>query len=432
MKLSGWGNFPIIDGQNHTFCHSSELQNIIKQTPSMIARGNARSYGDSALSSHVISTLQYHYFLEFDLSSKTLTCQAGVLLADIIDLIVAKGLFLKVTPGTKYITLGGAVASDVHGKNHHHSGSFSESVLSFRLLLADGSIVECSKQQNCELFFATCGGMGLTGVILDVTIELMSIASSDINQTTIKTANLKQTFDAFEKHHHADYSVAWIDCLANTDSIGRGLIMLGEHNPDSTLPATPAGKKNLPFYLPSCSLNHYTVKAFNYLYYHRYQQQYTKEITSLETFFYPLDGLLNWNRIYGRSGFVQYQCVLPLANSFAGLKQILKTISASGKGSFLAVLKLFGEKNNNFLSFPMQGYTLALDFKIEPGLMVFLRRLDAIVANYGGRIYLAKDARVSSDIFQQGYPDLIHFKSIRKKYLADRKFNSLQSVRLEI
>jgi FAD/FMN-containing dehydrogenase len=328
--------------------------------------------------------------------------------------------------------VGGAIASDVHGKNHHIAGCFSECVEMFNLMLPDGEIVKCSKQENQELFQATCGGMGLTGVILDVKISLKKINSKFIDQTTIKTKNLKETFEAFESNKDKTYSVAWIDCLAKGDELGKCLLMVGDFRDDGKLNYKTEMKVNVPFNFPSFALNNLSVKAFNWLYYGKVKERITKQRVDIDSFFYPLDAIGNWRRIYGKNGFTQYQFILPKETSFDGLEKILKTIADSGKGSFLAVLKLYGKSNDNYLSFPMEGYSLALDFKIEKGLFDLLDQLDEIVIDHGGRIYLAKDVRVSKEVFEQGYPQIDKFRELRKKYKMDEKFNSLQSRRVGI
>jgi FAD/FMN-containing dehydrogenase len=429
-NLSSWGNYP--DVQNTVLTHHSqaELNTQVLKYNDVIPFGNGRSYGDSALSTHAIYMKPDHFFIDFDRKTGILHCQSGVLLADILEYFVPRGWFLKVTPGTKLITVGGAIASDVHGKNHHIEGCFSESVQVFSLMMGDGNILACSKTENRELFLATCGGMGLTGIILDAKIQLKKINSQFLNQTTIKTENLKETFEMFKKHKDCTYSVAWIDCLATGKDQGKCLLMVGDFRDDGKLDYKPKQKLTIPFNFPSFTLNKWTVKAFNWLYYKKVKEKISRQKVTIDSFFYPLDGIGRWNRIYGKQGFTQYQFILPLENSFQGLEEVLTAISKSGKGSFLAVLKLYGKENENFLSFPMEGYSLALDFKIEKGLFELLDQLDEIVANYGGRIYLAKDVRVKKEIFEQGYPNVEKFRAFRKKYQLEHKFNSLQSRRV--
>ncbi len=274
--------------------------------------------------------------------------------------------------------------------------------------------------------------MGLTGLILDAKIRLKSIESAMIDQTTIKTENLKETFKAFEYYKEYTYSVAWIDCFAKNDSIGRCILMVGEHSKEGSLKYKNKMKLSIPFKFPCFILNSYSVKAFNTLYYGKFKNRITHQQVPIDTFFYPLDSIKKWNNIYGKNGFIQYQFVLPFKKSYPGLKKILKKISASNKGSFLAILKRFGRENENYLSFPMEGYTLALDFKIEPGLFSLLNDIDTIVLEYEGRFYLTKDARVSKETFEKGYENINLFRSLRRKMGMDKKFNSLQSRRIGI
>jgi len=433
MSLKSWGNYPKAKNKAFEFSQDEKtLKQIIGDHDELIPYGCGRSYGDSALSSNIIQVKPHNFFLGFNDENGLLHIQAGVLLSEILNVFVPKGWFLKITPGTRLITVGGAIASDVHGKNHHIEGCFSECVEMFTLMLPDGEVVECSKTENKELFRSTCGGMGLTGVILSARIFLKKINSKHINRTTIKTANLRETFEAFEEHKNSKYSVAWIDCLAKEDGLGKSLLMVGDFCDDGLLDYSTSRNLNIPFNLPTFALNRLSVKAFNFLYYRRVRDKISTQKVNIDQFFYPLDAIGNWNRIYGKNGFTQYQFILPKKRSYEGLEEILRSISKSGKGSFLAVLKLYGQANDNYLSFPMEGYSLALDFKIEKGLFELLDRLDQIVLKYGGRIYLAKDARVSKKVFEQGYPQIDKFREVRKKYKMTEKFNSIQSRRVGI
>lgn len=422
--------YPIIKNKIFSLRDAVGLAKYIENTDEFIPYGNGRSYGDSALNENILYTKTYNYFLDFDEQNGILTCQAGVTLGEILEAFVKRGWFLKVTPGTKLITIGGAIASDVHGKNHHTQGCFSECVEEFSIMLANGEIKSCKKGD--ELFYATCGGMGLTGVILSAKISLKKINSAFINQTTIKTKNLKETFEAFENYKDMPYSVAWIDCLAKNEEIGKCILMAGDFANDGNLGYKSKKKLSIPFNFPSFALNSLSVKAFNWLYYAKAKDGVSKQRVGIDTFFYPLDAIENWNRIYGSGGFTQYQFILPKEQSFEGLKEILTKISDSGKGSFLAVLKLYGKENENYLSFPMEGYSLALDFKIEAGLFELLNTLDEVVVKYGGRIYLTKDVRVSKETFESGYPQCDKFREFRREHKMDRKFNSLQSKRVKI
>ncbi|PIE01404.1 MAG: FAD-linked oxidase [Acidobacteria bacterium] len=433
MQNLNWGRYPYFsDYALHRFRNEGELKGLFKTSSRMIPIGNGRSYGDSALACDLIETRQHAHFLSFNASTGHLRVQAGVMLADILAVFVPRGWFLKVTPGTKLITVGGAIASDVHGKNHHRVGCFSECVEHFRLMLPGGDIVTCSRHEHGDLFKATCGGMGLTGVILDAVIQLVKIPSHWIAQKTIKTGNLKETFDAFEKAGDASYSVAWIDCFAPAKKTGRCHLMVGEflnHAKDREFKSN-SERLGIPVDLPAGLLNKWTMRAFNCVFYNRQIAKEQKRTVSLNSFFYPLDHIKNWNRLYGKRGFTQYQFIFPRSSSYDGLDEILKCIALSGRGSFLAVLKLYGRENDNLLSFPMEGYSMALDFKIEQGLFSLLEKLDAIVLRHGGRVYLAKDARVPRSTFEKGYAKIDRFRAIRRQYNMKQTLNSLQSLRL--
>jgi len=432
MSLMSWGMYPKITSTVYRLISKRRLERVISEHDALIPYGNGRSYGDSALGRSIIHTRPYNYFLSFDEECGLLHVQAGVLLSEILEVFVPKGWFLKVTPGTKLITVGGAIASDVHGKNHHVEGCFSECISEFTMMLPDGETVVCSKESTPELFKATCGGMGLTGVILDVKLFLKRITSQYIDQITIKTRNLAETFETFEKYRDQPYSVAWIDCLAKGRDIGKCLLMVGDFADDGNFAYREKKRFGIPFNFPSFALNALSVKAFNWLYYRKAPNGVSHQRVDIDTFFYPLDAINNWNRIYGKNGFTQYQFILPKETSYEGLEAILGTIADSGKGSFLAVLKLYGEANGNWLSFPLEGYSLALDFKIEQGLFELLNRLDEIVLKYNGRIYLTKDVRVSKETFERGYPHIERFRVYRKAQKMDTKFQSLQSQRVGI
>lgn len=424
MKLSGWGRYPVIDSRALGHKRQAWWQQAF------IPAGNHRSYGDAALAPVHLPMLRHNRLISFDEQSGLLTCEAGVLLSEIIDVFLPRGWFLAVTPGTKLISVGGAVASDVHGKNHHIQGCFSECVESFELLLPNNQTKTCSRSENSELFYATCGGMGLTGIISQVSFYLKPVQSQWIEQTTIKTANLKHTFEAFEQYQDSPYSVAWIDCLAKGERLGRSLLMVGDFAQDSDLSYQPKNNLTIPIDFPGFALNSLSVKAFNMLYYGKAKKGESQQRVGIDGFFYPLDAIHHWNRIYGKHGFVQFQFIVPKAVSFEGLETILKRISQSGMGSFLAVLKLYGSQNQNWLSFPMEGYSLALDFKMQPGLVDFIRSLTDEVVALGGRVYLAKDALLTREQFEQSYPKVEQFRAFRQNNGLSAHFQSLLSQRL--
>jgi len=432
MSFLSWGMYPRINSKVLKFDNKSALKRVLINNNDLIPCGNGRSYGDSALSKNIINVKPHDYFINFDEEFGILHVQAGALLSDIVESFVPRGWFLKVTPGTKLITVGGAIASDVHGKNHHIAGCFSQWVKEFELMLEDGSVVSCSKEITPELFKATCGGMGLTGVILNAQIYLKKISSKYIQQTTIKTQNLKETFDAFDQYKDIPYSVAWIDCLTKGDEIGKSILTVGDFRNDGELDYKNKAQLTIPFDFPSFSLNNLSIQAFNWLYYRKSTKKVSTQKVDIDTFFYPLDAIGRWNRIYGKNGFTQYQFILPKDSGYKGLEEVLRLISDSGKGSFLAVLKLYGKANDNYLSFPMEGYSLALDFKIEKGLFKLLDKLDEVVVKYNGRIYLTKDVRVSKEVFEKGYPQIDTFREFRKGNKMNTKFQSLQSKRVGI
>ncbi len=430
-RISGWGGYPTTEGQADTFRNEEELRHLLAATASVIPRGLGRSYGDSAVAPYCLSTLRADRFIAFDSGHGTLRAQAGVSLAEILRLTVPHGWFLPVTPGTAWVTLGGAVASDVHGKNHHVEGSFCDHITELRVMLADGRLLRCSPSEESELFHATCGGMGLTGVILEVTVRMRPLRSDRIDETIIKADNLEELLQLFSEHQRSTYSVAWIDCLAKGEALGRSLLLLGEHGRDGGLSRpSQGGRLSVPFHLPGWFLNRHTVRAFNALYYQRIRRKLVNRRVHYHPFFYPLDKVANWNRMYGRRGFLQYQVVLPRESGSEGLRTLLQRISDSELASFLAVLKLLGKGNDNYLSFPMEGYTLALDFRHTAATLKLFKELDAIVADHAGRLYLSKDACMERSLLEKGYPQLAAFGAVRARYGADQKFHSLQSRRL--
>lgn len=430
MILSGWGRYPKVDAECLVPLTAAEVARTFSERGALIARGLGRSYGDSALADRVVSSRYLDKFMVFDAASGWLHCESGVSLDDILRSFVPRGWFLPVSPGTRFVTVGGAIASDVHGKNHHVAGSFCEHVESVDILLANGERVRASQNQNAELLRATCGGMGLTGMIVSATVRLKRISSSRIIETSFRVPDLDSVLSAFEDSAGSTYSVAWIDCLARGKNLGRSIIMLGEHATEGGLVNREKRALPVPCDMPASLLNPFTVRAFNSLYYGNAPRRRRTRVVAYEAFFYPLDSLSNWNRLYGKNGLLQYQCVLPRQAGLRALRELLELIAAAGIASFLAVLKLFGRGNDNLLSFPMEGYTLALDFKAEPRTFELLEQLDQLVSSHGGRVYLAKDARMSAESFRAGYPRWEQFEAVRANYGALGKFSSLQSRRL--
>ena len=429
QKVTNWGNFPVVEKEVKSEDSLQKIKDFVKSNNEIIARGNGRCYGDASLSEHIFSTKRLNKFISFDRLNGIIECESGVLLADILEVVVPQGYFLYVTPGTKFISVGGAIASDVHGKNHHAEGCFSEYVIEFSLLNENGEVLKCSREENSEKFWSTIGGMGLTGIILSAKFKLKNIETAYIRQESIKAENLDEIFKLFEESESWTYNVAWIDCLQTGKNIGRSIMMRGEHAFKHQLPKklqeNPLRLKNkfsptVPFYFPNFVLNNLTVKLFNLLYFNKQRSKEIKNYIDYETFFYPLDAVNDWNKIYGKTGFIQYQMVIPKEKGKEGMKKILETIGRSGQGSFLAVLKLFGKGNPEaYNSFPFEGYTLALDFKINRELRQLVDNLDKIVEEFGGRIYLTKDS--------MSKPSLTNYL----KNVDSSKFVSLQSKRIK-
>lgn len=377
---------------------------------SMLAYGNGRSYGDVCLNDGgtLLHTRGLDRYIDFDPASGVLRCEAGVLFAEILEFAVPQGWFLPVTPGTRYVTVGGAIANDVHGKNHHVAGTFGEHVRRFELLRSDGQRIECSPGRNADLYAATIGGLGLTGVIVWAEFQLRRIACPWMAQETRRFGNLGEFFalSADSERDHA-YTVAWVDCAAGGKSFGRGVFIRANHAPPPAAADMPARRQRrlaVPFTPPFSLINPLSLRAFNALYFHRARER--RAIVHYEPYFYPLDAIAEWNRIYGPRGFLQYQCVVPPAAAEAAAAELLRVIAASGSGSFLAVLKVFADRAPaGVLSFPRAGTTLALDFP-NHGAATFalLDRLDDIVAAAGGAVYPAKDARMSGARFRRYFP----------------------------
>lgn len=439
VRLSGWGRVPSQPCVLHRPGSAPDLAQLLRAGP-VIARGAGRAYGDSALQPEgVISTGGLGRAITLDSQTGMLEAEAGARFADVLAVSVPQGWFPPVTPGTKFVTMGGAVAADVHGKNHHAAGSFGDHLQWFDLMGAEGETRRCTPKDTPALFEATVGGMGLTGVVQRIGVQMIPVESAWIRQETVLAPSLDAAFEAFEASAGWTYSVAWIDALAGGARLGRTVLMRGEHARRDEIPAAaraaplalpPRRTSRVPVDLPGFVLNKYSAKAFNSLYWAANARKTGQQIVDYDRFFYPLDALLDWNRVYGRRGFMQYQCVLPLAASAAGLRALLEKIRASGEGAFLAVLKLMGPGRGTGLSFPMEGYTLALDFPVTRRLPALLQGLDAIVRDHGGRLYLAKDARMSAETFRQGYDGLDAFEQIRRGTGAAGVFRSTQSERL--
>lgn len=406
-----WNGWPRTRSQLHVL-HAPHLPSQV--APPWLCHGNGRSYGDVCLNDGgaLLLTRALDRYIAFDEQHGLLRCEAGATFDEILKLIVPRGWFLPVTPGTRFVTVGGAIANDVHGKNHHKAGSFGAYVTRLELLRSDGSRTECSPTQQAALFSATIGGLGLTGIIASAEFRLLRIAGPMMLDETFRYGGLAEFF-ALSDASAADwdYTVAWVDCLVGGDALGRGVFSRARHAAAEVLPSRAPRAHRVPFTPPLSLVNGLSLRAFNELYFRKAPAQPRPRHLHYEPFFYPLDALLDWNRIYGPRGFLQHQCVLPPASREA-VSELFREIARVGTGSFLAVLKLFGDRPSpGMLSFPRPGVTLALDFPLHGAeTLALLDRLDAIVASVGGAIYPAKDARMSAAMFRSGFPRWAEFR----------------------
>jgi FAD/FMN-containing dehydrogenase len=382
----------------------------------------------------VVLTEQLNRSISLCKTTGLLTAEAGVTIAQVLDASVSQGWFPPVVPGTKWVSLGGCVAADIHGKNHHRDGAFGNHLKELELLCADGSNVRCSPQHNSELFWATVGGMGLTGFITHVTLQLFPIETPWIVAQHHQAKDLDGSLELLDSPAWDDaYSVAWLDCLSRGTRLGRSILIRGHHATTSEVPAKlkndDVGRSrpllNLRLDFPQWLLNPFTVGTFNSLYYRRQGLLSEPFLCDPDRFFFPLDRIGEWNRLYGKRGFVQYQCVLPLRTAREGLLQLLEESHRGRRSSYLAVLKRFGPEGEGLLSFPMEGYTLTMDFPVsDRALFPFLDRLDEIVVRLGGRVYLAKDARMRAEAFRAMHPRLAKWSEIKLKVDPQNRFDS--------
>jgi decaprenylphospho-beta-D-ribofuranose 2-oxidase len=429
-KIAGWGR---------RFVPAQEVQaDDLEHAPPVLFRGLGRSYGDSSLpaASHpvVVNTTRANRILSFEGTTGMLRAEAGLSLADINRLYLPRGWFPPVTPGTQFVTLGGAVAADVHGKNHHVSGCFGSHVRRLKMRVADGRILECGPDLERELFLATVGGMGLTGQILEVEFPLTRIPTPWIWQETERVPDVTTYVKKLEEAAGEwPMTMGWIDCLSRGSSLGRGIVMKGRWaQPHEAPPKFPSEPLNLrfPFTAPELLLNRFSVKAFNFGFYWKHLPQQRSGIVDPFTFFYPLDFIKDWNRMYGRRGFTQYQCVLPRAAGHEAARRFLELLTSRGGASFLCVIKDCGPESPAMLSFPMAGISIALDIAVRDNTQELVDTLNEHVIREGGRVYLAKDTFTRPEHFQAMEPRLPHFLEVRRKWDPKLIFKSAQSVRL--
>ncbi|SDI16779.1 FAD/FMN-containing dehydrogenase [Pseudomonas flavescens] len=426
--LGSWGRYPYF-AQQPLPCHWR--QQVIEQglawrdcPAAGLPYGNGRSYGDSCLASsdQVLYMRPLARFVAADWQQGLVTVEAGMTLGELLQQSIARGWFLPVTPGTRLATVGGAIANDVHGKNHHVQGTFGRHVEALELVRSELGLLRCSPAENAELFNATVGGLGLTGIILTATLRLRRIASSKIRLQQVRFANLREYFAiSRELDARHEYNVAWVDCLAPRAQLGRGVFLAGDHHDRAPCKPRPVTALRIPVTPPVPLFNSLTLKALNGLYFHSKGTR-PERLQDYDAFFYPLDRLLDWNRIYGPRGFQQYQCVIPQAIAEDAMGALLATIQRHREGSFLAVLKNCGDlPSPGLLSFPLPGVSLALDFPQRgEGTHRLLRQLDQIVREAGGRLYPAKDAHMHGDDFRLAYPSWERLERLRDPALLSR------------
>ncbi len=423
-----WGRTPRLDHRQPLSLHwRGDQLDFSSIEGNVLPYGYGRSYGDSCLNENgtLLLCSGLHRFIELDEDQQLLRCEAGVRFDELLDLIVPRGFFVPVTPGTKMLSVGGAIANDVHGKNHHVAGTFGCHVTQFELLRSNGERLLCSEHENSQMFRATIGGLGLTGLILWAEFRLVSISSVMIQQRSTRFRNIDEYLETSRNSDSLyNYVVSWIDCSSSGAKLGRGIFQGGNFVTTGALIEKQPRKQReftVPFNFPSLFMNRFSVRAFNFFYFHKQWRRSTESLIHYNPFFYPLDALHQWNRIYGSNGFYQYQFVVAFDEARAALREVLQRSARHAKTSFVTVLKNFGPRvSPGMLSFPREGVTLALDFRNEgSSTLALLNELDVVVEAHGGRLYPAKDARMSARHFQTAYPEWTTFT----QYI-DPKFSS--------
>jgi decaprenylphospho-beta-D-ribofuranose 2-oxidase len=433
MTLAGWGRVPVVTGEE---IRSEDLERITRDMP--LTRGLGRAYGDAALpaspDTRVAGSRLADRILSLDADSGALRAEAGLSLSQLYDVFLPRGFFTPVTPGTRFVTLGGMVAADVHGKNHHRDGCFGEHVTAITLRVGDGRIVTCTPTENAELFRATIGGMGLTGHILEVGVRLVRVPTPWILQETERIPNVDRFIDALREASGAwPMTVGWIDCLSQGAALGRGILFRGRwaerHEAPATMPRSNSAIE-VPFTAPGGLLRPATVRMFNAAYYWKQSRAAGRRLVDPQTFFYPLDAIGNWNRLYGPRGFVQYQCVLPHQAGHSSARRFLQLVTDRASASFLCVIKDCGPEGRGMLSFPKPGISVALDLPFGDGTQALVDEMNTLVINEGGRIYLAKDALTRAEHYRAMDPRVDEFLRLRREWDPQGRIRSALSVRL--
>ncbi len=433
MKFFGWGNNISISANIFYPQNDLEIIKILKnkKIKKILCRGNGRSYGDNNLNSNMILLTKYKKKLKIDKKKKLLDCTSNYTFREISEILIKKGLFFNVTPGSSSVTIGGAISNDVHGKNHHIDGTFTNYLREMTLITPEGKILTCSKKKNKELFEATCGGAGLTGVITSVKIDLLKVKSKNIDVSISTTLNLRDTIKKFKELKNQKYLVAWMDTI-NTKNFGRSIIISGTHSNDNNFNTKRKIMFSLPRIFGKIFLNNFFIKIFNNFYF--FINKNKKNVKQdYNDFFYPLDKITNWNKFYGSKGFTQIQILIPNKNNtLLVARKVFSFLNKNNIYSYLTTLKEFGKSNSNFLTFPEKGLTITLDIPISKNLINVYPILEKVLLKYKVKIYLAKDSYMSKNFFNKTYHRLNKFLKIKKLIDKNSKFSSIQSRRLGI
>ena len=433
MNISGWGNNLHIQSKVYYPKNKEEIVKLLKEkkNESILPRGEGRSYGDVALNKNILSLNKFKKKIFLDKKKGILTCSANVTVEEILPKIVPSGWFLSVTPGSKFVSIGGLIANDVHGKNHHVDGSFSDFVKEIKIINQFGKIKLCSKKKNISLFKTTCGGVGLTGIIIEAKIKLLKIKSKNIDVKIFKTQNLKETINLFKKIDHHKYTVGWVDTCSKK-KFGRSLIFCGEHSNDNNLDYKPQNKFILPSFLIKFFMNRFFISIFNMIYFYKPSDKEIKK-DNINSFFYPLDIIPNWNKFYGKDGFTQIQILIKDRKKFySSAKKIFELLDKYKIYSFLTTIKIYGKGNNNFLSFCEKGMTITMDIPVSKLLRKEYTKLEKLFLKQNIKIYLAKDSFMSFKHFSKTYRNLGNFIKNLKSYNSNSIFKSRLSDRLKI
>jgi len=425
-KIKSWARYYLGDYFLYYPKNIDEIKELLSKKIKLIPSGGFRSYGDSAINEGMINSKYFNKIINFDEKKGILKAESGITINEMIKFLLPKGWFLKVTPGTKYATLGGCIASDVHGKEHHKEGCFSENLIKLRLLINKDQIIELDNLSHPDLFQATCGGMGLTGFILEAEIQCKKIKSSKIIFNKKVNHNIDEVFSCFDKYMNSNYSVAWLD-TSKSKSDYKSIFIHGNFCEKSKLTLENNIRFKIPFNIKV--INNLSIKIFNYFYFfwNSFNQKSGK--ISYENFFYPLDKIDNWYKLYGKNGFLQYQFIIPKECGKEAILEVLNYLNQVNQMSSLAVLKLHRKNNLNYMSFPIYGYSLAMDFPYSKKINLILEDLDKIVSKFNGKIYLTKDSRLSKYFFGKFYSQFKQVKEVKKKYNIFN-FSSIQSNRI--